>query len=241
MLSNNYNCPFGYGIMRYRFEYRPYYDEITGESDGFVIREIFHNNKLNSNPIKHKIIQENKFGFECSICYEEYKPNDQIYILKCGHDFCCKCIDNLIQTKSEIIWCYCAVCTSQYYFNYSLHCCPYCRQSIEDNNIFNTGLSSILVKNDFLLETLKSKSKLKSKLNLDFNENISKNSLLKLILFEFLINKSKTDELNINDYSEKNKKQRKNKQVKIFKKYKNLEVVNGYKKFIKINKFSNKY
>lgn len=42
-----------------------------------------YNNK--KNPVKHKILQKNIFGFSCSICYDKYKPNDQIYILKCGH------------------------------------------------------------------------------------------------------------------------------------------------------------
>ena len=69
----------------------------------FCTRLLFENYKLNDkpkNPIKHKIQQENKLKISCAICYEEYKPNDLIYVLECGHNFCCGCLDRWIKFEN---------------------------------------------------------------------------------------------------------------------------------------------
>lgn len=189
-------------------------------------------NKIN--PVKHKILQKNIFGFSCSICYDKYKPDDQIYILKCGHDFCCECIDEWITTSKNNF-------SSHLKNIYSLYDCPCCRRNIEDNDIFNSGLSLILVKNNFLFELVELK-------HLNNYKNISKHQLLRLALFEFLLSNPSKNYLDINNFTEsecndKNshyeKKQKKNRYEKKQKKYSYLEVTSR-NKYQNINKNKNK-
>ena len=72
--------------------------------------------------LTHEILIKKKEGaYECSICLEQIKLNDDINILKCGHIFHYKCIENLID-------------------HHPLKC-PYCRNDIQtrgklDNDVF---------------------------------------------------------------------------------------------------------
>ena len=46
-----------------------------------------------------EIIDKKKDGYECTICLENIKLNQDINLLKCGHIFHYKCIENLVDHK----------------------------------------------------------------------------------------------------------------------------------------------
>lgn len=184
------------------------------------------------NPTKYKIFQDNKLKFSCTICYEEYKQNDSIYVLECGHHFCCGCLDEWIKSKN--IYkpnCFCGMCNFNYQvdleqIDYSEYSCPCCRQSIKDNNMFNTGINTIFNKNNFILELYK-----KKQLNIFENEfNISKYNLIKMILLEYITNNPNINDKNINDYTEhiKKEKKKKSRKEKLSNQFKFKEIIYRY-------------
>ena len=77
--------------------------------------QIHPNNLPNYTIIQNKIIkiQEYKFNNElepghdtsCSICLENYMKNDIINILKCGHKYHDKCIDEWIEKNNNCPLC----------------------------------------------------------------------------------------------------------------------------------------
>lgn len=166
-------------------------------------------NKPN-NLIKYKILREIKSKCSCSICYEEYKQNDSLYVLECGHDFCCKCLDEWIKSKNPYI-------TNQNEFyehfitwnqvleqiDYSKHECPYCRQSIKNNTIFNTGLIELNLRYNFIRDIIKL-NKYQDYRN-EYLINVSKEYLIKLYLLEFIVAELKNN-FDINDFTTKKKK-----------------------------------
>jgi hypothetical protein len=153
-----------------------------------------------TNPTKYKILQENKFNFECLICYEKYKLDDMIYVLECGHNFCCRCLDDWIKSKNVYKPnFFCGGCNLNYqvdleHIDYSLYCCPYCKQCIKNNTIFNTCVNSMIVNDDFLFELIKNyicKPKpFKSTNYKQMYKNFSKEIIIKLILLEKIIEKN---------------------------------------------------
>lgn len=171
------------------------------------------NKKYNkpNNLIKYKILREIKSKCSCSICYEEYKPNDSLYVLECGHDFCCKCLDEWIKSKNPYITNF-----DLFYYgrsntynqasnqiDYSKHECPYCRQNIKNNTIFNTGLIELNLRYNFIRDIIKL-----NKYQDDINEyliNVSKEYLIKLYLLEYIVAELKNN-FDINDFTTKKKK-----------------------------------
>ena len=124
---------------------------------------------------KYNIVVNNNIDLNCSICFEEYKINDSIKILNCGHHYCSTCIDNWYPNNS----------------------CPYCRQIISDNNIFNSGLVTLYLTNNKLGELL---LKIINNYRKQFNYNIiDKNYLIKIDRLETITNnKNKINRYYIN-------------------------------------------
>ena len=87
------------------------------------LEQFNQNNRTNNMPdlpnytiIKNKIIKIKEYTFNnelessdsdesCSICLENYKKNDTINILKCGHKYHEKCIDEWISTSDNCPLC----------------------------------------------------------------------------------------------------------------------------------------
>ena len=85
--------------------------------------------------------KKNKDGYTCFICLENLKIKDDINILKCGHIFHYKCIQNLVDHQIKI--------------------CPNCRSNIKtgekqpniqnnNNNLLDFPLYSKI--NDFFID-----------------------------------------------------------------------------------------
>ena len=43
--------------------------------------------------------EENEDGPSCAICMQQYKVNDELRILPCGHEFHCECVDKWLPMK----------------------------------------------------------------------------------------------------------------------------------------------
>jgi hypothetical protein len=117
-----------------------------------------------------------------------------------------------------------------------LYNCPYCRQSIKDNSIFNTGINKIFLKNNLILELCKQKQ-----LGIFENEfNISKYNLIKMILLEYITNKPNVNDTNINKHTEhiQKKKNKKSRKDKLFKRdnFLGIIIIHQNKNKKKINK-----
>ena len=80
------------------------------------------------------MVDKNKESYECSICLENIKLNEDINILKCGHLFHYKCIERLV--------------------DHHLNCCPNCRCDLKtgknesnnqnnNNSLFSTAFFNI--------------------------------------------------------------------------------------------------
>ena len=61
------------------------------------------------------MVDKKKESYECSICLENIKLNEDINILKCGHLFHYKCIERLV--------------------DHHLNCCPNCRCDLKTGKI----------------------------------------------------------------------------------------------------------
>ena len=57
---------------------------------------------LKKEELTKEIMEKNKDGYTCSICLENLKIKDDINILKCGHIFHYKCIENLLDHQIKI-------------------------------------------------------------------------------------------------------------------------------------------
>ena len=66
---------------------------------------------LKKEKLSEEMANKKKDGYECSICLETIKLNEDINILKCGHLFHYKCIESLV--------------------DHHLDCCPNCRCDIK--------------------------------------------------------------------------------------------------------------
>lgn len=131
----------------------------------------------------YKIETTNIFDLDCSICFEQYKINNSIKILNCGHHFCTSCIDKWIEHNYY----------SNYYNNKSSSC-PCCRQKILNNNIFNSGLTKLYFENNYLGEKLLKLINYKRTILGQFN--IDKNYLKKIHQIEIIT----TNTNNINKF-----------------------------------------
>ena len=56
---------------------------------------------LKKEKLTEEMIENNKDGIECSICLENIKINEVINILKCGHIFHYKCMEELVDHKDD--------------------------------------------------------------------------------------------------------------------------------------------
>ena len=56
---------------------------------------------LKKEKLTEEIMNKKKEGYECSICLENIKKNEDINILKCGHIFHYKCIEELLDHKDN--------------------------------------------------------------------------------------------------------------------------------------------
>ena len=56
---------------------------------------------LKKEKLTEEMIDKNKDGYECSICLENIKINEDINILKCGHIFHYKCMEELVEHKDD--------------------------------------------------------------------------------------------------------------------------------------------
>ena len=98
---------------------------------------------LKKEELTKEIMEKNKDGYTCSICLENLKIKDDINILKCGHIFHYKCIENLVDHHIKI--------------------CPNCRSDIKtgekqpniqnnDNNLFDFPFYSM--RDNFLFDEI---------------------------------------------------------------------------------------
>ena len=108
--SNNiYTSPLHYSIRN-----NPIFNR--ARNNGFDLVDYFEENSEdekieNFNIIKYSWLKKEKFteklrnekkdDYECTICLENLKLNEDINILKCGHIFHYKCIENLLAHKSN--------------------------------------------------------------------------------------------------------------------------------------------
>ena len=56
---------------------------------------------LKKEKLTEEMINKNKDGYECSICLENIKINEDINILKCGHIFHYKCMEELVDHRDN--------------------------------------------------------------------------------------------------------------------------------------------
>ncbi len=176
--------------------------------------------QTNQNPISH-IIQTNqksisksvsksdsKFNnlhLECAICYNTYSKGNSIYMLACGHDFCCECLDSWVGTQAQS--------HSQTHYqnisqiNYNEYTCPCCRTNISNNNLVGEYGLNIFGKylydtNKLVLPNNKDLKKIKMLIKLfDNNQmygsismSISDDNLLKILFINKLIMKNKNEQ-----------------------------------------------
>ena len=147
-----------------------YYDEVIQFIRRFETTNSFasiygQKNTLN-NIKKYKVVMNNDINLDCSICFEQYKINDSLKILNCGHHFCSSCIDK---------------------WNNHTNSCPYCRQKILDNVIIDSGLTKIYFENnkfgEYLLKIINNNRKSSQK------NIIDKNYLIKIDQIETITKK----------------------------------------------------
>jgi hypothetical protein len=74
--------------------------------------------------IKKYMVQNNCLDLSCSICLEEYKTDNFLKVLDCGHHYCFDCL-------------------YEWYINQNKFTCPCCRYPIKNNIYFGTGLTKI--------------------------------------------------------------------------------------------------
>lgn len=72
----------------------------------------------NLNNIKYIILNEIINDDDCSICLDEYKIGDEIYITKCNHKFHKKCIIKYIEYNNNYIFS-CPLCRQINYIQYN--------------------------------------------------------------------------------------------------------------------------
>ena len=106
--------------------------ELSNNINNKEDEKIKENNIVKYSWLKKEKLTQSKMdkkedGYECSICLEVIKLNENINILKCGHIFHYKCIENLV--------------------DHHLNCCPNCRcdlktgkEQIKNQNDNNNGL-----------------------------------------------------------------------------------------------------
>ena len=92
-------------------------DLIFNQNIEYIQDEIFLLDKsiqemLIENPFQEEIKSENiimneKDCFECVICYDQIQDNNVVYLKKCNHRFCLKCIKRVVRGKLQSTCPYC--------------------------------------------------------------------------------------------------------------------------------------
>ena len=86
-----------YNILRNNF--RNNINQINNDSKEKIKQDnnnIIKYSWLKKEKLTQEIIKEKKNSYECTICLEKLNINDDINILKCGHIFHYKCIENVV-------------------------------------------------------------------------------------------------------------------------------------------------
>ena len=71
------------------------------------IQEMLMENKFQEEIKVENIIINEKDCFECGICYDQIQDNNVVYLKKCNHKFCQKCIKRIRHRKLQTPCPYC--------------------------------------------------------------------------------------------------------------------------------------
>ena len=71
-----------------------------------LIENLFQQEIKSENPFQQEIKSE-KDCFECGICYDQIQDNNVVYLKKCNHKFCEKCIKRIRHRKFQTPCPYC--------------------------------------------------------------------------------------------------------------------------------------